>query len=153
MTSSRTTTSIYIAARIRVKVVFRCFFKKSHFIQVIHGNFGQTHNLGARIQLQLGKNLQKSSVESTLCHWRRCYGPPSPHLVGGCGGDCWGAKQNKNLQQKCCVFIGQLSDSQTSKHFFTLNKRCSILYLDIKNVNKIKIQLFFEKSYGLFCQV
>jgi hypothetical protein len=31
------------------KVVFRCFFKKSHFNQVIHGYLGQTQSLGARI--------------------------------------------------------------------------------------------------------
>jgi hypothetical protein len=50
--------------------------------------------------------LQKSSVESTLCHCRRCYGPPLPPTeLGVGGGDCWGAKQNKNSRQKCHVFI------------------------------------------------
>ncbi len=86
------------------KFVFRCFFKKRRFIQVIHGYLGQTQNLGARYICSEVRYLQKSLVESTLCHCRRCFSPPFHPLSWGWGWRLLGSKPEQKFAAKMpCV--------------------------------------------------
>jgi hypothetical protein len=75
--------------------------------------------------------------------------PPSPPLSSGWGWKLLGSKTEQKFAAKMlCVhfmFVG-LADISA---FFTLNKRNFVLYVDSKNINKIKTELLLTKFWSI----